>query len=187
MPYIQREFRFEHFKERSMEEYERILNPDPEHWKVIKMMKNGLFVELGLKNKEDGYQFARGREEVEVLGEFHRRLNNLKCQDRFEAVQEFIKTGKLPMGYNTEGELMGGLSPSDLERLTKWERVNGRLMRKLDIQSTPMRGERMSVTRAQTREIASARKTRSEDPREIRHNNLLRLTLKSSRRKLFTP
>ena len=55
MPYIQREFRFEHFKERSMEEYERILNPDPEHWKVIKMMKDGLFVELRLKNKEDRY------------------------------------------------------------------------------------------------------------------------------------
>ena len=187
MPYIQREFRFEHFKERSMEEYERILNPDPENWKVSKMVKNGLFVELVLKNKEDGYCMGRSGKEMETLREFHRRLRNLKADDRYDAMEESMHTGKLPRGYNTEGELMGGLTASDLERLIKWERVNGRLMRKVDIRMTPIRKSGIGVTRAQTKEIAIARKTRSEDPGEIRHNNLLLRRIKGIRKKLFTP
>ena len=87
MPY-QTKFRFEYFKERSMEEYERILNPDPEHWKVSKIMKNGTFVELVLRNKEDGYMFARGGGEVRVLMEFNRRLQNLKCEDKYDRTKE---------------------------------------------------------------------------------------------------
>ena len=186
MPY-QAKFRFEHFKERSMEEYERILNPDPEHRKVSKIVKNGIFVELVLRNKEDGYMFARGGEEVRVLMEFYRRLQNLKCEDKYDSIQEFLHTGRLPRGYNTEGELMGGLTASELEKLTKWQRVNGRLMRKAEIKMTPVRRTGYGVTRAQSEEIASARKIRSDDPREQKYNQRLTNGIKAVRKKLFTP
>ena len=186
MPY-QTRFRFEHFKERSMEEYERILNPDPENWRVARMVKDGLFIELVLKNKEDGYRFGRGGEEMAVIREFHRRLRNLECDDRYDSIQEFVNTGRLPRGYNTEGELMGGLTASELDRLTKWQRVNGRLMRREDIQMTPARKAGYGITRAQTEEIASARRAKSEDPREQRYSQNITRRIKAVRKKLFTP
>ena len=162
------------------------MNPDPEHWKVSKIVKNGIFVELVLRNKEDGYMLARGGEEVRVLMEFNRRLQNLKCEDKYDSIQEFLHTGRLPRGYNTEGELMGGLTASELEKLTKWQRVNGRLMRKTK-KMTPVRRTRYGVTRAQSEEIASARKTRSDDPREQKYNQRMANRIKAVRKKLFTP
>ena len=187
MPYLQRECRFEHFKERSMMEYNRLLNPDPENWRVSKMVKNGLFVELVLKNKKDGYRFGRSAEDCETLREFHRRLYNLKAEDRYLSIQEFVNTGRLPRGYNTESELMGSFNASELEKFTKWERVSGRLMRKEDIQLTPARKSAYGVTRAQTEEIASARRAQSHDSRVQSFSRKRDNRAQALRRKLFTP
>ena len=122
-------FDIEYYQERTMKEFNELLNPNPLRWKVVKEVINENRITLNLR-KKDGSLTFQTREDIRDVEMFNRRWDDLKYPDALRAVINYVDTGILPSGWKTNILLTRKMNESRKERLRKWRRIGNRIVRK---------------------------------------------------------